>query len=72
MIVRKVGQGMIVRLVGIRIPGYEPGIRDQVAAYAHILEEFGYEVRQTRLLRIGQTPDEGFEEIVLRKELNRK
>jgi len=30
MIVRKVGQGMIVRLVGIRIPGYEPGIREVI------------------------------------------
>jgi len=36
----------------------------QVAAYVYILVEHGHMVEQTRLLRIGRTPDEGFEEMV--------
>ena len=38
--------------------------RYQVAAYKNLLEENGYEVRQTRILKIGRTADEDFQDIV--------
>ena len=34
----------------------------QVAAYEEILEEHGYPVERVKILRIGRTEDEGFEE----------
>lgn len=36
--------------------------RIQVCAYARLLQENGYDVKAIRLLRIGRTPDEGFED----------
>jgi hypothetical protein len=42
--------------------GVFPEMMVQVAAYGVLLREHGYEVDQTTILRIGRTPDEGFEE----------
>jgi len=42
--------------------GIFPEMMVQVVAYRQLLAEYGHKVDQTTILRIGRTPDEGFEE----------
>jgi len=42
--------------------GLYPAHMIQVAAYMYLLRENNYPVEQVKILRIGRTPDEGFEE----------
>jgi len=42
--------------------GIFPEMMVQLAAYKHLLIEHGYAINQAIILRVGRTPDEGFEE----------
>ena len=45
-----------------------PEMKTQVVAYKDLLEENGYIVDECRILRIGRSEEEGFEEVIVDKE----
>ena len=45
--------------------GIWPEMLTQAAAYLNLASEYGYEAKQAIILRIGRTPDEGFEERIV-------